>query len=102
KDGQLAWVTAACPAVHKILAHPAYAGAYVYGRTRSEHYIDASGTPAGRRRVVPRPEDWQVLLTGHHPGYIDWDTYLANTARPAASLPPTPRAHRAGAARGGG
>ena len=23
-------------------------------------------------------QDWQVLITGHHPGYIDWDTYLAN------------------------
>ena len=47
RDGQLAWVTAAYPAVHKILTHPAYAGAYVYGRTRAERYIDASGTPAG-------------------------------------------------------
>ncbi len=37
-------------AVHKILTHPAYAGAYVYGRTRGEHYIDASGTrPASGR-----------------------------------------------------
>src|ERR1019366_2365984 len=101
KDGQLAWVTAAYPAVHKILAHPAYAGACVYGRTRSEHYIDASGTPAGQRRVVPRPEDWQVLLTGHHPGYIDWDTYLANTARLAANMPPIRGADGTGATREG-
>src|SRR5207302_1656857 len=70
RDGQLAWSTAAYPAVHKILTHPAYAGAYVYGRTRAERYIDASGSPAAKRRAVPRPEDWQVLITGHHPGYI--------------------------------
>ena len=101
RDGQLAWVTAAYPAVHKILTHPAYAGAYVYGRTRAERYIDASGTPAGKRRAVPRPEDWQVLLTGHHPGYIDWDTYLANTARLAANMAPVRGADGTGATREG-
>src|SRR5712691_11546867 len=101
RDGQLAWVTAAYPAVHKILTHPAYAGAYVYGRTRAERYIDASGTPAGKRRAVPRPEDWQVLITGHHPGYIDWDTYLANTARLAANMAPVRGADGTGATREG-
>ena len=101
RDGQLGWVTAAYPAVHKILTHPAYAGAYVYGRTRAERYIDASGTPAGKRRAVPRPEDWQVLITGHHPGYIDWDTYLANTARLAANMAPVRGADGTGATREG-
>jgi hypothetical protein len=101
RDGQLAWSTAAYPAVHKILTHPAYAGAYVYGRTRAERYIDASGTPAGKRRAVPRPEDWQVLITGHHPGYIDWDTYLANTARLAANMAPARGADGTGATREG-
>ena len=101
RAGQLAWVTAAYPAVHKILTHPAYAGAYVYGRTRAERYIDASGTPAGKRRAVPRPEDWQVLITGHHPGYIDWDTYLANTARLAANMAPVRGADGTGATREG-
>jgi DNA invertase Pin-like site-specific DNA recombinase/transposase-like protein len=101
RDGQLAWAAAAYPAVHKILTHPAYAGAYVYGRTRAERYIDASGTPAGKRRAVPRPADWQVLITGHHPGYIDWDTYLANTARLAANMAPVRGADGTGATREG-
>ena len=101
RDGQLAWSTAAYPAVHKILTHPAYAGAYVYGRTRAERYIDESGTPAGKRRVVPRPEDWQVLITGHHPGYIGWDTYLASTARLAANMAPVRGADGTGATREG-
>jgi DNA invertase Pin-like site-specific DNA recombinase len=101
RDGQLAWSTAAYPAVHKILTHPAYAGAYVYGRTRGEHYIDGSGAPASRRRTVPSPQDWQVLITGHHAGYIDWDTYLANTARLAANMPPARGADGTGATREG-
>jgi DNA invertase Pin-like site-specific DNA recombinase len=101
RDGQLAWSTAAYPAVHKILTHPAYAGAYVYGRTRGERYIDAAGAPAARRRAVPRPGDWQVLITGHHPGYISWDTYLANTARLAANMAPARGADGTGATREG-
>jgi DNA invertase Pin-like site-specific DNA recombinase len=52
RDGQLAWSTAAYPAVHKILTHPGYAGAYVYGRTRAERCIGESGSPAAKRRVV--------------------------------------------------
>ena len=56
RDGQLTWVTATYPAVHKILTHPAYAGAYVYGRTRGERYIDAAGArpPAGGQCPGPR------------------------------------------------
>ena len=101
RDGQLAWSAAAYPAVHKILTHPGYAGAYVYGRSRGERYIDAAGAPAARRRAVPRPEDWQVLITGHHPGYIGWDTYLANTARLAANMAPARGAAGTGATREG-
>jgi DNA invertase Pin-like site-specific DNA recombinase len=101
RDGQLAWATAAYPAVHKILTHPAYAGAYVYGRTRGERYIDTSGAPASRRRVVTSPQDWQVLLVDHHPGYISWDTYLANTARLAANMAPARGGDGTGATREG-
>ena len=50
---------------------------------------------------MPRPEDWQVLLTGHHPGYIDWDTYLASTARLAANMAPVRGADGTGATREG-
>jgi transposase-like protein len=101
RDGQLTWVTATYPAVHKILTHPGYAGACVYGRTRGERYIDAAGAPAARRRAVPRPGDWQVLLTGHHPGYISWDAYLASTARLAANMAPARGAAGTGATREG-
>ena len=75
---------------------------YVYGRTRGERYIDTCGAPASRRRVVTRPQDWQVLLVDHHPGYISWDTYLANTARLAANMAPVRGAAGTGATREGG
>ena len=33
-----------------------------------------------RDRLVPR-EQWEVLIPDHHPGFISWETYEANTAR---------------------
>ena len=101
RDGQLAWTTPAYPAVHKILTHPAYAGAYAYGRTRAERYIDADGAPATRRRAVTGHDDWQVLLIDHHHGYIDWDTYLANQQRLRSNMPPALDAPGTGAIREG-
>ena len=35
------WAQASYPAVHDILTNPAYAGAFVFGRTRTEKRLDA-------------------------------------------------------------
>jgi DNA invertase Pin-like site-specific DNA recombinase len=90
---EIVWVEPTYTAVHKILTHPVYAGAYVYGKTRFERYIDEHGTLKARRRVLPAGQ-WQVLIPGHHIGYIDWDTYQANQVRIGANT--RPRAHQPG------
>src|SRR5437660_7787459 len=96
KPGEITWVEPTYHAVHTTLTHPAYAGAYVYGRTRDEHCLGADGALRTRRRKLPR-DQWEVLIPDHHPGFIDWDTYLANQARigsnnrPQASPPGTGR-----------
>lgn len=92
-DGEIVWVEPTYTAVHKILTHPAYAGAYVYGKTRFERYVDAHGALKTRRRVLPQGQ-WQVLIPGHHEGFIDWDTFQANQARIGANT--RPRAHQPG------
>jgi hypothetical protein len=61
----------------QVLTHPAYAGAYVYGKTRHERYVDEHGVLRTRRRKLART-DWEVLIPEHHPGFIDWDTHQAN------------------------
>ena len=81
---ELTWVEPTYNAVHNILTHPAYAGAYVFGKTRHERYVDQAGEVRTRRRVLP-PGEWQVLIPGHHPGYIDWEPYQANQARIGAN-----------------
>jgi DNA invertase Pin-like site-specific DNA recombinase/transposase-like protein len=90
---EIVWVEPTYTAVHKILTHPVYAGAYVYGKTRFERYIDEHGTLKARRRVLPAGQ-WQVLIPSHHIGYIDWDTYQANQVRIGANT--RPRAHQPG------
>jgi DNA invertase Pin-like site-specific DNA recombinase len=74
------WVVPTYHAIHGVLAHPCYAGAYTYGRTRFERYIDVQGNVRRRSRRLPRGE-WSVLIRDHHPGYIDWETYEANLLR---------------------
>jgi DNA invertase Pin-like site-specific DNA recombinase len=92
-DDEMSWITPTYPAVHRVLTHPSYAGAYVYGRTRRERRVDDDGRVHSRARVLGR-SDWQVLIVDHHPGYIDWATYEANQARIGANT--RPRAHEPG------
>lgn len=90
---ELAWITPTYPAVHRVLTHPSYAGAYVYGRTRRERRVDDDGRVRTRARALGRSE-WQVLIVEHHPGYIDWATYEANQARIGSNT--RPQAHQPG------
>jgi DNA invertase Pin-like site-specific DNA recombinase len=100
KPGEITWVEPTYHAVHTTLTHPAYAGAYVYGRTRDEHCLGADGALRTRRRTLPR-DQWEVLIPGHHPGFTDWDTYLANQARIGSNIRPQPSQPGTGAVREG-
>jgi DNA invertase Pin-like site-specific DNA recombinase len=88
------WVVPTYHAVHGVLVHPCYAGAYTYGRTRFERYIDDQGQMRRRSRRLSR-EEWSVLIRDHHPGYIDWETYEANLLRIGTNT--RPKAHHADA-----
>ena len=70
--------------MHDFLTNPVYAGAFVFGRTRTEKRIDATGKVVSHCVVLPR-EQWAVLIPDHHPGFIDWATFEANTARRRAN-----------------
>lgn len=60
--------------VLSILHNPRYAGAFVYGKTRSR--IDPA---TGTVHTVQLPRDeWAVFLPDMHPAYLSWDEYLAN------------------------
>ena len=92
---QVRWVTPTYTAIHHILTNPVYAGAYAYGKTRCERYVDDHGTVKKRLRHLPL-EQWAVLIPDHHPGFIDWPTFQANQARLDANTRPQP--HQSGGA----
>ena len=97
---EITWVEPTYHAVHTTLTHPAYAGAYVYGRTRKERYLGPGGALRQRSRRLPR-DQWEVLIPDHHPGFIDWDTYLANQARIGGNIRPQASQPGTGALREG-
>ncbi|MBN2701770.1 MAG: recombinase family protein [Methylothermaceae bacterium] len=92
---EIRWTPPTYTAIHQILGNPVYAGAYIYGKTRSERYVDNQGQVRKRIRQLP-PSEWAVRILGHHEGYIDWATYEANQARLKTNTRPQP--HQAGGA----
>src|SRR5918911_2583264 len=50
---RVSWAPATYPAIHDFLTNPAYAGAFVFGRTRTEKRVDVNGRLVSRAREVP-------------------------------------------------
>jgi DNA invertase Pin-like site-specific DNA recombinase/DNA-binding transcriptional regulator YiaG len=67
------WKPLELPTVVGVLHNPRYAGAYAYGRQRTERRPDGGS----RRTKVPR-EQWHALVRDAHPGYIEWDAFERN------------------------
>jgi DNA invertase Pin-like site-specific DNA recombinase/predicted DNA-binding transcriptional regulator AlpA len=89
------WVVPTYTALHHILSNPVYAGAYTYGKTKYERYLDEHGAVRKRSRHLPM-DQWSVLIQDHHPGFIDWATYQANQSRLDSNTRPRP--HQTGGA----
>lgn len=81
------WMAPTYAKIHQVLTNPVYAGAYAYGKTRHERYIDDHGQVRKRVRRLPRSE-WQVLILEHHEGFVDWDTFEQIEARLAGNRRP--------------
>ena len=76
RKGELHWQPLTYPRVLEVLHNPRYAGAFAFGRHQTRRL------PDGRTEVRRLARDqWTVLLTDSHPGYISWDTYEANHRR---------------------
>jgi DNA invertase Pin-like site-specific DNA recombinase len=93
--GEIEWTTPTYHQIHSVLESPVYAGAYAFGKTRRERYVDEHGQTRQRMRRLPQAE-WEVLIWDHHPGYIDRATYDRNRERIARNT--RPRAHQTGGA----
>lgn len=64
---------ASLASVVAILRNPAYAGAFVYGKTRS---VRSKDPQRARPHQCRRPQSqWRVLLKDRYPAYISWETF---------------------------
>jgi DNA invertase Pin-like site-specific DNA recombinase len=95
---EIRWTVPTYPAIYEVLTNPVYGGAYVYGRSQQETYVDPQGQLKKRVRRLPRGE-WDILIPEHHEGYIDWKTYQMNRERIEKNTHPGP--HNPGAVREG-
>jgi DNA invertase Pin-like site-specific DNA recombinase len=74
--GEVAWGAIQHHDVLRVLHNPAYAGAYVFGRTRSTKTVD------GKVHIHDLPRsDWIALVRDAHVGYITWEDYERNEAQ---------------------
>ena len=71
RHGDLRWARATISSVALILKNPAYAGAFVYGRTRMRMPVQGA-----LKAKAPRPlDEWRIIIKDRYPAYIDWPTY---------------------------
>jgi DNA invertase Pin-like site-specific DNA recombinase len=70
-QGDLVWRRPNVACLVTMVKNPAYAGAFVYGRTRYER---AENT--GKTRQSDRPIDqWRIVVRDKYPAYISWETF---------------------------
>jgi DNA invertase Pin-like site-specific DNA recombinase len=95
RKGELTWAPVRHWRVLQTLHNPRYAGAFAYGRHRSQRRADGTSSTV----IVPR-EQW-TLIHDAHPGYIGFDQYEANLRQLAANAQAHGAERTAGPAREG-
>jgi DNA invertase Pin-like site-specific DNA recombinase len=68
--GDLVWKKPTVAAILATLKNPAYAGAFVYGRTRTTR--DAAGKATTKRLPI---DQWRIRVNNKYPAYISWETF---------------------------
>lgn len=92
---EIRWVAPTYTKIHQVLTNPVYAGAYIYGKSKAERFVDDQGQV--RKRIRKRTQSqWPVFIHDHHRGFIDWATFEANQSRLQSNKRPKP--HQPGGA----
>lgn len=74
---QIDWVLIRYRNVISVLKNPFYAGAYAWGKSATQvKIVNGRGCKSYKHR---KPfADWDVLIRGHHDGYINWAEFERN------------------------
>ena len=84
RGSALRWGKPSSGYVIRLLKHPMYAGAYVWGRRQVEESLDEQQRSVKKVRERT-PEAWHVLIKGHHEGYISWEQFEDNQGKIASN-----------------
>ena len=79
-QGELVWGAIRHDDVLRLLHNPCYAGAFVFGKTRTTKTADGKVHIA----TLPRAE-WQVVIRDAHVRYITWEEFEGHLAQLAAN-----------------
>lgn len=69
--GDVQWKRATVANLGSMVKNPAYAGAFVYGRSRS---LRDENTGKLRQKLLPI-EQWKICIRDKYPAYISWETF---------------------------
>jgi DNA invertase Pin-like site-specific DNA recombinase len=75
-SGEVVWEELRHGTAISTLHNPRYAGAFVFGRTRS--WKDAQGKECYRQLPM---EEWQHVIKNSHEGYLSWEDFEENQRR---------------------
>ncbi len=70
--GDVIWKKPTVAAILQILKNPAYAGAFVYGKTRS---LRKDPTSPHTQEVRLPMDQWKIRVNDVYPAYISWETF---------------------------
>ncbi len=70
--GDVIWKKPTVAAILQILKNPAYAGAFVYGKTRS---VRKDPTSPHTQEVRLPMDQWKIRINDVYPAYISWETF---------------------------
>jgi DNA invertase Pin-like site-specific DNA recombinase len=70
--GDVMWKKPTGAAILQILKNPAYAGAFVYGRTRT---LRKEATALRAKQIRLPLEEWKIRVNDIYPAYISWETF---------------------------
>jgi DNA invertase Pin-like site-specific DNA recombinase len=84
RKGQYDWIRVGGERVCAMLHNPAYAGTYVFGRSKVKKKAvrrEGEAPKVVNYQERLKREDWQVVFHDVHPAYITWDEFLENEKR---------------------
>lgn len=80
------WRVPCARTLNNVLVHSIYAGAYVWGRRRTE-VVCREGKLTKRVKHLRGFENARVLIRDHHPAYITWERLVSNCAKISENRP---------------